>query len=84
METHRIETRLGPVDVRVYRLREGWWPVALGGVCEPFAYPVVDGDVLPQTVDAAVQSMREAIDGISAQDEGRALGRPVERLPAYD
>ena len=84
METHRIHTTVGPVDVRVYRLREGWWPVALGGVRELFAYPVIDGDLLPQSVDAAVQCMREAIDGMASDDRAGALSSALERLPAYD
>ena len=84
METHRIHTTVGPVDVRVYRLREGWWPVALGGVRELFVYPVIDGDLLPQSVDAAVQRMAEAIDGMASDDKGASRAGALERVPAYD
>jgi hypothetical protein len=69
----------------VYRLREGWWPVALGGVCELFAHPVIEGDVLPQTVDAAVQRMRDAIDHMTpAQAGSDRSAAALERVPAYD
>ena len=68
METHRIATRFGPVDVRVYRLREGWWPVPVGPHDLPSA-PVLADARLPQTVKDAVRRMAELID---------ALPRPVE------
>ena len=69
METHRIATRYGPVDVRVYRLREGWWPVPVGQHDLPSAPVLIDGR-LPQTVQDAVRRMAELIDAL--------LPRPVE------
>lgn len=64
MEQHRIETRFGPVDVRVYRLRDGWWPIVLGGRERLPAEPVVADRVLPDSVSAALRSLRAAIDAM--------------------
>ena len=64
MEQHRIETRFGPVDVRVYRLREGWWPIVLGGRERLPAEPVVAGRALPTSVGAALRGLQAAIDAM--------------------
>ena len=63
METHRIATRYGPVDVRVYRLREGWWPVPVGRHDLP-SQPVLADARLPQTLQDAVRRMAELIDAL--------------------
>lgn len=79
METHRITTRFGPVDVRVYRLREGWWPVPVGRHDLPAA-PVLDDARLPQTVQDAVRRMAELIDALPPRPGGadRPRARRVE------
>jgi hypothetical protein len=66
VELHRIETRFGPVDVRVYRLREGWWPVALGGRDQLPAYPVVEDAALPRSAEDAVHRLASVIDAMTA------------------
>jgi hypothetical protein len=67
VEQHRIETKFGPVDVRVYRMRQGWWPVAMGGRAQLPRYPVIEGQVLPASVDAALQRLTEVIDVMTAE-----------------
>ena len=67
MEQHRIQTKFGPIDVRVYRLKYGWWPVALGGREQLPADPVIKGHALPTSVDAALQRFAEAIDALPVE-----------------
>ena len=71
METHRITTRFGPADVRVYRLHEGWWPVLVGRHHVP-SEPALDGP-LPQSVDDAVTRMAQAVDRLPAPVPHRPL-----------
>jgi hypothetical protein len=70
VEAHRVETPFGPVDVRLYRLREGWLPVAMRGRDQLPAEPVID-DPLPQSEDAALQHLAQAIDAMNAARESR-------------
>ena len=66
METHLIETRFGLVEVRLYRLREGWWPVLMrGGRLLPSA-PVLGGP-MARSVREAVAQMAVAIDRLEGQ-----------------
>lgn len=67
METHRISTKFGPADVRVYRLRTGWWPLLVGrhGVPRP---PSLEGP-LPRSIDEAVARMAQGIDCLVEWDE---------------
>ena len=71
METHRITTRFGPVDVRVYRLRDGWWPVLVGRHEVPAA-PSLEGP-LPRSVDHAVSRMAQAVDRLAVPASQRPL-----------
>ena len=70
MEQHRVQTKFGPIDVRVYRLKYGWWPVALGGRERLPADPVIEGHALPESVDAALRRFVEAIDALPAERPG--------------
>ena len=67
VEQHRIETRFGPVDVRVYRLRAGWWPVALAGRHRLPADPSLGGEELPRSAELAVRRLAEVIDAMPPQ-----------------
>jgi hypothetical protein len=80
-----LETKYGPVDVRLYRLHEGWWPVAMRGRGELPAEPVVEGDPLPKSEDEALQRLAEAIDAMDAARAEHAArrSRDVER-PLHD
>jgi hypothetical protein len=60
MEAHWMQTRFGAVQVRVYRLHEGWWPVPVGPHRLPLV-PVLAGP-LPKSVDEAVRRMSQAVD----------------------
>lgn len=61
METHLVETRFGLVEVRLYRLHEGWWPVLVrGGRLLP-GVPVLHGP-MARSVREAVAQMAVAID----------------------
>ena len=71
METHRITTRFGTVDVRVYRLREGWWPVLVGRHDVP-REPSLEGP-LPRSVDHAVTWMAQAVDRLPVPVPHRPL-----------
>jgi hypothetical protein len=77
METHLVETRFGLMEVRLYRLREGWWPVLLrGGRLLPSA-PVLRGP-MAQSIREAVAQMAVAIDRL----EGPALPSSSARRQA--
>ena len=71
METHRIMTRFGPADVRVYRLHEGWWPVLVARRGVP-REPSLEGP-LPLSVHEAVAWMARAVDRLPAPAPRRAL-----------
>lgn len=78
METHRIETRFGPVDVRVYRLVEGWWPVPIGRHALP-AEPVLADASMPQTVAGALRLMADAIDRLPHSGTIAVVAQPGSR-----
>ena len=71
METHLVETRFGLVEVRLYRLREGWWPVLVRGRPHLPSEPVLRGP-MARSVREAVAQMAVAIDRL----EGAVLNRP--------
>ncbi len=71
METHLVETRFGLVEVRLYRLREGWWPVLVRGWRQLPAEPVLRGP-MARSVREAVAQMAVAVDRL----EGAATQRP--------
>jgi hypothetical protein len=60
METHLVETRFGLVEVRVYRLKEGWWPVLMRGRQLLPDEPVV-GAPMAGSVREAVAQMAVAV-----------------------
>lgn len=81
METHLVETRFGLVEVRVYRLREGWWPVLLRGEHLLPGTPTLGGPMARSVLEALAQ-MAVAIDRLQVtvplargHDVG-ALARP--------
>ena len=74
METHHVQTRFGPVVIRVYRLREGWWPVAVGGLRQLPAQPTIEDPQLSQSVEVAVQRMVEVIDSLRPRLHRSAVG----------
>ncbi len=61
METHLVETRFGLVEVRLYRLREGWWPVLVRGRRLLPSEPVLHGP-MARSVREAVAQMAVAVD----------------------
>lgn len=65
MEQHRIQTKFGPVDVRLYRLREGWWPVLFAGRERLPVDPSMVGEELPKSADAAVRRVAEVIEAMT-------------------
>jgi hypothetical protein len=67
VEQHRIDTKFGPVDVRIYRLRQGWWPVAIAGRAELPREPLITGHVLPESVDVALQRLAAVIDAMTVE-----------------
>ena len=71
METHHVETRFGPVVIRVYRLEDGWWPVPVGGLHRLPAQPLTDARLLSRSVEEAVQRMVEAINGLRTPADPR-------------
>ena len=74
METHLVETRFGLVVVRVYRLRQGWWPVLLQGRRLLPAAPVPRGP-MAGSVREAVAQMAVAVDRLeSAASPGSGAG----------
>ena len=71
METHLVETRFGLVEVRLYRLREGWWPVLVRGRRQLPSEPVLRGP-MARSVREAVAQMAVGIDRL----EGTVPHRP--------
>jgi hypothetical protein len=71
METHLVETRFGLVEVRLYRLRQGWWPVLVRGRHLLPGEPSVRGP-MARSVREAVAQMAVAVDRL----EGAVPHRP--------
>ena len=65
MEQHRIQTKFGPVDVRLYRLRDGWWPVPFAGRERLPLDPSIVGEELPKSAEAAVRRLAEVIEAMT-------------------
>jgi hypothetical protein len=95
VEQHRIKTKFGPLVVRLYRLKTGWWPVALSGREQLPADPMIEGHELPTSVAAALQGFADAIDSMTVErpplgadaadhrraDESAALPLPFTSMP---
>ena len=80
METHLVETRFGLVEVRLYRLREGWWPVLLRGRQHLPSAPVLRGP-MAGSVREAVAQMAVAIDRLEVPVAPRFGARRASSAP---
>jgi hypothetical protein len=81
METHLVETRFGLVEVRLYRLHEGWWPVLVrGGQLLPSA-PVLRGPMAGSVREAVAQMVVaiERLEGPVAPGSGARPHAGVRR-----
>ena len=71
METHLVETRFGLVEVRLYRLKEGWWPVLVRGRRQLPGEPALRGP-MARSVREAVAQMAVAVDRLEGAAPHRA------------